>query len=421
MTGRAGAPSLHAPERGTTAGPGAIVMRSASPEGKLDIVTSQELRFDFHARTRLIFGDGLSEQIGAFARGAGFQRVLLVADIGMLATGQIDRAASHLEQAGITVFRFHDFEGNPDSDMVEAGRAFAAPLGLDSMVAWGGGSSLDCAKGINFLLTNGGRMQDYRGYGKATRPMLPMIAVPTTAGTGSEVQSYALIIDAATHAKMACGDPKAAFRLAVLDPLLTVTQPRAVTAASGYDAISHAVETAVSTNGNQLSGLFSREAWRLLEPNFERVLEQPDDLEARRAMLLGACYAGLAIDCSMLGAAHACANPLTARYGTIHGVALAVLLPAVTRWNGLEVNDRYAALLPGAGGVSDPQGTAERLAARLQALAAAGGLPANLRSLGVPEADLPGLAAAAATEWTGTFNPRSFDASGALAIYRAAF
>ena len=137
-------------------------------------------------------------------------------------------------------------------------------------------------------------------------------------------------------------------------------------------------------------------------------------------MLLGACYAGLAIELSMLGAAHACANPLTARYGTIHGVALGVLLPQVTRWNGLEVGGRYAAFWPGGDG-ADPHRTTERLAARLQELAAAAGLPANLRSLGVPEDDLPGLAAEAATEWTGTFNPRAFDASGALAIYRAAF
>src|SRR5262249_21739975 len=164
---------------------------------------------------------------------------------------------------------------------------------IDSFVAWGGGSSLDCAKGINFLLTNGGRIRDYRGYGKAARPMLPMIAVPTTAGTGSEVQSYAIISDSETGAKMACGDPKAVFRSALLDPLLTVTQPRAVTSISGYDAISHAVESRVTLKRNSLSDLLAREAWRLLERNFEGVLRAPDDLEARSAMQLGACYAVL--------------------------------------------------------------------------------------------------------------------------------
>jgi alcohol dehydrogenase len=208
--------------------------------------------FDAHPRTRLIFGDHASDRLGAVAREVGFRRTLLVADHGLVAVGQVERASRSLQEAGIAVVPFHEFESNPDSNMVEAGRAFAAPLEIDSIVAWGGGSSLDCAKGINFLLTNGGRMQDYRGYGKAARPMLPMIAVPTTAGTGSEVQSYALILDAQTHAKMACGDPKVAFRAAILDPLLTVSQPRTVTAASGYDAIAHAVETAVTVRRNSL-------------------------------------------------------------------------------------------------------------------------------------------------------------------------
>src|SRR5439155_5516616 len=183
--------------------------------------------------------------------------------------------------------------------------------------------------GINFLLTQGGAIQDYKGFGKAERPMLPMIGVPTTAGTGSEAQCYAIISDAVTHEKMACGDPKAAFRIAILDPELTVSQPPRVTAVSGYDAISHAVETYVTTARNPLSEMYSREAWRLLEPNYERVIAQPANLEARAKMQLGAYLAGVAIELSMLGATHACANPLTAHYGTAHGVAIAAMLPHV--------------------------------------------------------------------------------------------
>ena len=188
-------------------------------------------------------------------------------------------------------------------------------------------------------------MKNYLGYGKATKPMLPMIAIPTTAGTGSEAQTYALISDAETHIKMACGDPKAAFKVALLDPVLTVSQPQVVTATSGFDAIAHAVETFVTTRRNALSEFFSREAWRLLEANYERVLTHGDDLEARGAMQLGAYFAGVAIENSMLGATHACANPLTAHYGTIHGEALALLLPSVVRWNSPAVADRYDELL----------------------------------------------------------------------------
>src|SRR5207249_10078818 len=185
----------------------------------------------------------------------------------------------------------------------------------------GGGSAMDCAKGINFLLTNGGRMADYQGFGKAKKPMLPSIGIPTTAGTGSEAQSFALIADEQTHMKMACGDRKAAFHIAILDPEVTVSQPAKVTAITGVDALSHAVESYVTTRRNPLSQLFAREAWRLLQANFEKVLRRPDNLEARSAMQLGAYLAGSAIETSMLGAAHALANPLTAHYGMTHGIA----------------------------------------------------------------------------------------------------
>ena len=210
---------------------------------------------------------------------------------------------------------------------------YATGKGIDSIIGLGGGSSLDCAKGINFLLTQGGDIHDFQGYGKAMKPMLPMIGVPTTAGTGSEAQSYAIISDPRTHRKMACGDPKAAFRAVILDPRLTLTQPASVTAAAGYDAIAHAVESFVCTTRNTRSQERSLEAWRLLEANYERVLAAPDDLEARAAMQLGAFHAGTAIELSMLGATHACANPVTARYGTTHGNAIAILLPHVVRWN----------------------------------------------------------------------------------------
>ena len=214
--------------------------------------------FDFQLRTRLVFGDGALDRLGDLARELSFTRTLIVADRGIVATGHVARAAASLESAGIAPFFFHDFDANPDTRMVDAGRAFAAARAIDSLVALGGGSSLDCAKGINFVLTNGGAMRDYRGFGKASKPMLPTIGIPTTAGTGSEAQSYAIISDAETHAKMACGDPKAAFRVAILDPALTISQPRPVTAIAGYDAISHAVESYVTTRRTSVSDMFAR-------------------------------------------------------------------------------------------------------------------------------------------------------------------
>jgi alcohol dehydrogenase len=376
--------------------------------------------FDFHTRTRLVFGSGAFERLGGLARDLGFNRTLLVADQGMVACGYVDEAAKLLDASRVEVFAFHDFGENPDTAMVEAGRAFAATLGVDSIVALGGGSSLDCAKGINFTLTNGGSMRDYWGYAKASskpgaNPMLPMIGVPTTAGTGSDAQSYALISDAETHVKMACGDPQAAFKVALLDPRLTVTAPPDLTATTGYDAISHAVESYVTKKRNPVSRTLAREAWRLLEANFERVLEEPANIDARGAMLLGSYLAGLAIENSMLGATHACANPLTKNFGVTHGVAIAVMLPRVVGWNTGVVRKSYEELANEAGLL-----TAEDLARRLEDLAAFGNLPRSLSELNIPKTALPALAEEAAKQWTGGFNPRDWSFEGAMEVYERA-
>jgi alcohol dehydrogenase len=379
--------------------------------------------FDFQPRTRVVFAPGAIERLGELARELNFRRTLLVADRGLVASGHVDEALATLRLAGVEVAGFHDFETNPDTRMVQAGRDFATLREIDSIIGLGGGSSLDCAKGINFLLTNGGEMRDYIGYGKATQHLLPMIGVPTTSGTGSEAQSFALISDAQTHIKMACGDHTAAFRVALLDPELTISQPRSITATSGFDAIAHAVETYVTTKRSGLSEFFSREAWRLLESNYEIVLEQPDNLEARGAMQLGSYFAGMAIENSMLGATHACANPLTTHYSTVHGAALAMLLPSVVRWNGAVAADRYAELVrlshvqPGTADVAPT----EALAQRLEELASFGALNSSLSEAGVPAADLRMLAAEAAEQWTGTFNPRPFDQAGALEVYEQAY
>jgi alcohol dehydrogenase len=364
--------------------------------------------FDSHARTALVFGTGSFARLGELARQLGFRRTLLVADEGMRGAGYVGRALELFAGAGIEAFWFHAFDVNPTSAHIEAARAFAGPLAVDSVIGLGGGSSLDCAKGVNFVLTNGGRIQDYWGYGKTHCPLLPMIGIPTTTGTGSEAQSYALIADEATHVKMACGDPSAAFRIALLDPELALSQPGRVRAATGYDALSHAVETWVTTKRNPMSQVFSREAWRLLDGSFERVMSRPGDIEAISAMQLGAWFAGAAIEHSMLGATHACANPLTARYGTTHGVAIAALLSHVIRWNERVARAQYRELHPD-------------LAARAAGLAQASGLGTRLAPLGVAEPDLPLLAEDASKQWTGRFNPRPFDAGGAIEVYQCAY
>ncbi len=283
---------------------------------------------------------------------------------------------------------------------------------------------MDCAKGINFLYTNGGQIQDYWGIGKATKPMLPMIAVPTTAGTGSESQSFALISDAKTHVKMACGDKKASFRIALLDPELTLTQPPRVTALTGIDAVAHALESYVCRTRNPASMAFSREAWLALGGNFAHVLADPTNLDARSGMQLGACFSGLAIENSMLGAAHALANPLTAEYGIAHGQAVGMMLPHVIRFNGQEFGNLYFELLEctaGGNGFPAPETGYQGLADFVAELVQQAGLISRLREFEIPEKKLESLAVDAAKQWTAGFNPRKVAPADLHGLYQAAF
>jgi len=338
---------------------------------------------DIQSSTQVLFGPGQIAALGETAMAlVGRKRALVVSDPGIEKVGHTQRGVE-LRSAGLETHIFDGLQENPTTEHVEAGLAEAKDFSPDLIVAIGGGSSMDCAKGINFLYSCGGRMQDYWGVGKATGPMLPMIAVPTTAGTGSETQSFALISDAVTHQKMACGDRRAAFRVAILDPELTLTQPPQVAALTGFDALSHAVETLVTSKRNEESCRHSREAWQRLAPNFLSVLSEPADLAARSQMQLGACLAGLAIEHSMLGAAHALANPLTAAYEIAHGQAVALMLPQVVRYNGKQCDAQYRELLSATADEPNcPTGGSAALADFLQNVANEAGLAGKLNEWG---------------------------------------
>ncbi|HUY31773.1 MAG TPA: iron-containing alcohol dehydrogenase [Pirellulales bacterium] len=380
--------------------------------------------FDYQPRTRIVFGADQVDRLGELAGELGARRALVVSDPGIIAAGHTARGVAALQRAGIETHWFDGVAENPTDQCVEAGVAVAKRHQPELLVGLGGGSSMDCAKGINFVLSCRGRIQDYWGVGKALYPMLPMIAVPTTAGTGSETQSFALITDSQTHVKMACGDKKASFRIAILDPTLTVTQPPRVTALTGIDAVAHALETYVTSKRNAVSLAFSRESWQLLAENFGKVLADPADLEARGGMLLGACFAGLAIENSMLGAAHALANPLTAHFGIVHGQAIGLMLPHVIRFNGAAVDGWYRELLeyvPGTNGAARRPKAAEALAEVVAELADRAGLPRKLSQCGVDEGKLDALANDAAGQWTGEFNPRKVGVRECLGLYRQAW
>ena len=363
-------------------------------------------------------GAGCIERVGEKARELQGRRALVITDAGVRAAGHVDRAERALAAAGLVVEVFDAVHENPTSADVDRAAAVARHFAADVLVAVGGGSAMDAAKGVNFVVTNGGRMDDYWGFGKASRPLLPSIAAPTTAGTGSEAQSYALITadepePGMRHGrKMACGDSKARFRVVLLDAELAATAPRGAAALAGLDAIAHAVESFVTRKRNATSAAHGREAWRLLEPAFVRFADERADLDTWSDLLLGAHLAGAAIEASMLGAAHAAANPLTAAFGLAHGLAVSAMLPWVVRFNAAEVDGLYRELC----GES-----AEALAEKLVALREAAGFSGGLAAHGVERARLPELARLATREWTGTFNPRPLAEADFLGLYEAAW
>ncbi|MCC6356158.1 MAG: iron-containing alcohol dehydrogenase [Verrucomicrobiae bacterium] len=370
-------------------------------------------RFETRPSPRLICGCGSIEQLPILVGELGGRRPLIVTDGGIVAAGHPGRAVAAFENAGIPCAIYDAVQENPTESDVAACRDFAVGRGADCLIGLGGGSSMDTAKGCLFLLAEGGAMRDHRGYGRARRPFLPLVAVPTTAGTGSECQSYAVVSRDDTHEKMACGAPQALARIAVLDPELTVSQPPRVAVLTGLDAIAHAVESAVCNRRNPLSSVYSLEAFRYLAGAVGAVIAGEATMEHRLRMQLGAAFSGLAIENSMLGAAHASANPLTARYGVTHGCAVARMLPGVVRFNRRD---------PGAGTIYDqlakllPAGSCDRLEEWLEGLVRAAGLE-RLAAFGVREEDIAAMAGEASRQWTAKFNPRALQTDDFVELY----
>ncbi len=377
--------------------------------------------FYYSPITRIAFGCKSIDSIGKEVVHLGGKHVLLVTDNGVAEAGHVDRVVSNLESCQIRVAIFDGVSENPTTNDVRNCLKLARERPIDLIIGLGGGSSLDTAKGCNFLLTNGGNMQDYWGMGKAKNSMLPMIAIPTTAGTGSETQSFALISDEITHRKMACGDPKATPKIAILDPEVTLSQPKNVALCTGIDAIAHAVESFVSKNRNPISSMFAKEAFALTQSSFPSIVKDPANIEARSKMLLGASYAGIAIENSMLGAAHAAANPLTAHYGVVHGAAVGVLLPYVMKFNCFDssVKSLYADLATCSGlqSTGKTEDSADALVDSIQSLIDLAGFRELLKSYNIKNNDAPLLAKAATEQWTANFNPKPIRESDFVELY----
>ena len=360
--------------------------------------------------TRVVFGNGSVSRTGELAHEIGGSRALIVPEPGIAGAGHAEWVMTSLKRAGLEALLFTEVNENPTTEDVARCVEVAREGRIDILVGLGGGSSMDTAKGCNFILSNGGEMKDYWGSGKATKEMLPLVAIPTTAGTGSECQSFALIADAKTHMKMACGDRKVAARVAILDPELTLTQPASVTAHTGIDALTHAIESAVTKSRTNISSAYSKLAFSLINEGFEAVIRNPACLKSRAKLQLGAAYAGVAIENSMLGAAHAAANPLTAHCGVAHGQAVGVMIPHVIEFNSMDMEIRaiYETLYAG------------DLSRRVTDLIEMVGMLKSISGYGIDEKLIKILAGEAGRQWTADFNPRKLEDEDFVRLYTAA-
>jgi alcohol dehydrogenase len=382
------------------------------------------LSFIYMNTTRVVFGPGCSRDVKEEVRALGCSRALVVTDSVLAKSTDVpSRVEKALGDACAGIYS----DVVPDSGvhLVDAGAAFARERGADCIVSVGGGSAIDTAKGIAIVLKEGGSLRDYEGFQVLKRPQTPHVAIPTTAGTGSEVTYVAVIKDHEAHQKLLFGDYNIIPNTALLDPELTVGLPRGLTAATGMDAMSHAVESIHSQQNEPIADGLALHAIRLIREFLPRAVDDGKDLVARGQMLIASNMAGAAFSNAQVGLVHAIAHTIGARHGVHHGLANSILLPHVVRFNAGEIAPAYRPVAEALGypvvGASD-EACAEAAARHLSELAARTGLPQTLSSQGIPESALPELAEATLADASIIYNGRAvLGADEVLEVLKAAF
>lgn len=344
--------------------------------------------FSFELPTIIEYGAGSHERLPEFCRRLGVRRPLVVTDRGLTGLPWFRGLLSRMKAEGLAVGIFDAVEPNPKDRDAEAAAAEARAFDADCLVAVGGGSPIDCAKVVSIIAVQGGRPRDYEDRSRIGEKVLPIVSVPTTAGTGSEVTFGAVITDTAARFKFTVKSPRIAPRFALVDPLLTLTMPPALTAATGMDALTHAIEAYTSRAAEPVSDACALYAAELIAGSLPRAVEDGSDIEARSAVLLGSLIAGLAFSHSDVGAVHCIAEALGGLYDIPHGVCNAVCLPVVMEYCLEAGEERYARLASAMGSAGDG---ARGAAAFTAGLALQVGLP-RFRSFGVPAEDFPLIA-----------------------------
>jgi alcohol dehydrogenase len=374
--------------------------------------------------TAIRFGIGAVNDLGAMVKQFGGSRVLLVVDPGVQAAGLTEAIIAPLAQLKIPYTIYDQVTPEPGLKLADQGLKTAQKAKADCVVGVGGGSALDVAKAIAILLTNGGKAADYIGLGKIKKPGVPKIMIPTTAGTGAEVTFTAVFINEKTNAKAGMnGDPLYP-DAALLDPSLTVSLPPHVTAATGIDAFTHALESYVSNQAHYISEMYAIEAIDLISHNLRPAFANGGNLAARSAMLMGSLLGGKALAMAGVGLVHAMAYPLGGMFNTPHGLANAILLPYVVEYNLIGNLEKYATVAEIMG--YDTEGLSEREAAAMvvdaiHQLNSDVGIPCSLSDLDIPRTDIPKMADIALTVTRPVENnPRRPSRDDVMAIYEAA-
>lgn len=372
----------------------------------------------------ILFGAGVLEQVGDAARRLGAVRPLLVSDPGVLDAGWTPAAQRDLAAAGLAVTTWTALTPNPKDHEVVAGAAAYLEHGCDVLVAVGGGSAIDAAKAIAVLVSNGGDIFDYEGIDRIPRPIPPLVAAPTTAGTGADVSQFAVITDTKRRLKATMIGRTLVPDISLTDPRPLVTMPDWLAATTGLDALTHGVEAYVSQAASFLTDEHALTAVALVGRHLERSVHDPGDPGARTGMARASLSAGLAFTNAILGAAHAISHQVGGMLDLPHGMCNAVLLPHVVRFNAATDPDRFRALAEAMGVTRAPvlpaDEVGEALADRISVLATSIGAPRTLAEIGVTEADLAGFAVQTLGDACLTTNPRAVSESDVLSILKAA-
>ena len=379
--------------------------------------------FTFTAPAAVTFGPGVLARLPELIAGLG-TRAVVVSDPGIAGAGILDRVLAALDQAAVTAEPYPHVEPNPSVETVEAAHDLFRRTRSTFVIGVGGGSAMDVAKVVAVLAAHGGGVRDYEGIGKVPGPGVPCVAIPTTAGTGSEVTIFSVITDRQRKFKMTIGSPHTVPQVAVCDPELTLSMPPAITAATGMDALTHAIESYVNTVHNPIAAVLALEAMRLIGRSLRAAYANGRHLQARTEMLLASTMAAMAFARTRLGNVHAMSHPLGAHFDLPHGVANAVLLPHVMAWNLVACLDTYPQIASALGEPvqgRSPREAAEAAVDAVRRLARDVQIPERLRDLGVTREAIPAMTEDAMKSGNVLVNPRATTAADIAALFEAAY